>query len=218
MNFGTETFYEEQDGKITKFHKIGDYDYVKLSARTVSPLFCADNQDKINLLHAVLGLSSEVSELMVADRSGDRINAAEELGDLGWYLAIIKRFLSEQKEEYDILAESEIYPYKLTFEDHFNAFGGKLLFHIGLMADELKRVIFYKKPEFNLARLRYHSVECSKALRLMANYLNFDSEEINAMNINKLQGKGRFKDGIFTSDQALNRDTDNERKILEDLA
>jgi NTP pyrophosphatase (non-canonical NTP hydrolase) len=52
----------------------------------------------VDALHALIGIITEVGELIEAYKSGDAINAAEELGDLGWYLALYSKALGVSME------------------------------------------------------------------------------------------------------------------------
>ena len=76
-------------------------EYVKLAIKTESTDFAAmnkrlDNDGLKRLLHAGIGLSTESGEFLDAlkkhifyGKKLDRVNLAEEMGDLFWYLAIV---------------------------------------------------------------------------------------------------------------------------------
>lgn len=62
--------------------------------------------DVINLLHATMGISTEAGELLDAlkkhlayGKEIDKVNLAEEVGDVLWYVAIILRELNMSFEE-----------------------------------------------------------------------------------------------------------------------
>lgn len=65
-------------------------------ARRTIPLEIVDDDDKINLLHAIVGLASEQGEIINAIRGNfivgartplDNVNFHEEIGDMEWYTA-----------------------------------------------------------------------------------------------------------------------------------
>ncbi|WP_290730074.1 nucleoside triphosphate pyrophosphohydrolase family protein [Halobacteriovorax sp. JY17] len=76
-------------------------EYVKLAIKTESTDFTAmntrlENDGLKRLLHAGIGLSTESGEFLDAlkkhifyGKELDRVNLAEEMGDLFWYLAIV---------------------------------------------------------------------------------------------------------------------------------
>ena len=76
-------------------------EYVKLAIKTESTDFTAmntrlENDGLKRLLHAGIGLSTESGEFLDAlkkhifyGKDLDRVNLAEEMGDLFWYLAIV---------------------------------------------------------------------------------------------------------------------------------
>ena len=57
--------------------------YQELSKRTCKNL----ESDKLNLSHMLLGILSEIPELLTAIRKKDKTNLGEELGDICWYLS-----------------------------------------------------------------------------------------------------------------------------------
>lgn len=85
------------------------------------------SNDEIDLLHALLGISSEVGELMeeliiakTTNREIDIDNYKEEAGDIMWYLALLLRKLSTTFEEVsskNIAKLKARYPQRFTTED-----------------------------------------------------------------------------------------------------
>lgn len=86
-------------------------EYVKNALKTESVNFEAISQrlsspENIRLLHAVIGLETEVGELQDALKKSifygkplDKVNMAEEMGDLFWYIAILSDALGVSFEE-----------------------------------------------------------------------------------------------------------------------
>ena len=83
----------------------------------------------------------------------------------------------------------------------------------GELQDQLKRHLFYGKP-LDGVNVAEEIGDALWYLALIANALNIDLEEIAERNIAKLKARYPAK---FTEHDALNRDLDNERKILEEL-
>jgi len=86
-------------------------EYVKLAIKTESTNFEAMNE-RLNdnglkrLLHAGIGLSTESGEFLDAlkkhifyGKELDKVNLAEEMGDLFWYLAIVSDELGVKMED-----------------------------------------------------------------------------------------------------------------------
>ena len=83
--------------------------YAELADRTTSTGYQGDNAD---LIHGVLGASSEVGELadqvkrfMYYGKPLDTVNLCEEVGDVLWYLALIAKssgFTLQQSAERNI--------------------------------------------------------------------------------------------------------------------
>lgn len=84
-------------------------------------------KEKVDLLHAALGLMSEAGEIIeevvssiVKDRPVDRENLIEEGGDLMWYQALMFRSINSSFEEAGQLNIDKLqkrYPGKFTTED-----------------------------------------------------------------------------------------------------
>lgn len=67
-------------------------EYMELASRTDAPL--ADNYDKLHAVHMVMGMQTEVGELVDVYKKNlaygkpiDEANEKEEIGDLMWYIA-----------------------------------------------------------------------------------------------------------------------------------
>jgi NTP pyrophosphatase (non-canonical NTP hydrolase) len=87
-------------------------------------------QDKINLLHAALGLASEAGEIMeevinsiLENREINKLNMREEGGDIMWYTALMLDETGQTFESvggYNIAKLAVRYPDKFKLEDAVN--------------------------------------------------------------------------------------------------
>jgi len=140
------------------------------------------------ILHSFMGLHTEIDEFNLAIKNNDRINALEELGDMLWYLAILK---SELDFDATIFKESL----------EFNIDG----------LDLCKKTMFYGK-EMDIKKIKY--ISSSLYNSVLANINKLDGNACNVMDviINKLKARYGSK---FSSEKADERDLSNERSILE---
>jgi hypothetical protein len=81
----------------------------------------------------------------------------------------------------------------------------------GELTDSLKKHMFYGKP-LDLVNINEEIGDLLWYIALICNECNFSFEDIMKRNIDKL--KARYPEK-FTSEKALNRDLETERKILE---
>ena len=181
-------------------------EYLELSEKTLSEEFHIGAKVQ-NSLHAVMGLATEIEELLdnyTDENSMDSTNMLEELGDLTWYMAILHR------EHTDIIH----YVDTTVLVKHDNPFDCVLKINKSVLKllDFMKKKIFYNKPvaqeAFNILVLLIEA-----DIYWLADYYNIKVEDICQVNIDKL--KARYGDK-FTSDKAINRDLDTERTILEE--
>lgn len=103
-------------------------EYVSNALKTESINFTAIAQrlgvpENIRLLHAVIGLETEVGELQDALKKSifygkplDKVNIAEEIGDAFWYMAILSDTLGVSFEE---IMEKNIAKLKARYGDKF---------------------------------------------------------------------------------------------------
>lgn len=82
----------------------------------------------------------------------------------------------------------------------------------GELLDQFKRHIYYGKP-LDIINVKEELGDQLWYIMNLCRLMNFDIEEIMQLNINKLQARFPAK---FTSENALNRDIEKERNILED--
>jgi len=152
-----------------------------------------------NLYHMVVGLTSEQSELEGALESGDKINIMEELVDKLWYVANYETFRgisvldeyvpnpgAEQPNIYITTLESKL----ADMVKKFNVYGKNIN-----EKDEKALLEAYMNTIYKIAGL-----------------LEIDIEEGYDRIINKL--KVRYPEK-FTETNAIERDLEEERKVLE---
>lgn len=189
-------------------------DYNKLSIRTLPNLQEVYNVQNsitdrtLDTLHMILGMTSELTELDKAIVANDKVNIAEELTDIVWYV-------SGYKYVRGILAEFEFEP---TFMHLSN---GKLAgcdfldltSAISELSDAPKKYLAYKRP-INLTDELNNYINLLVTINNVAVELDVNLELSMEQNINKL--KVRFPDKFdFDKAQEENRDRDRERKELE---
>jgi hypothetical protein len=177
-------------------------EYKELSEKTLSTEFHVGAKTE-NLLHAVMGILTELEELIINhDEEYDGTNVLEEVGDITWYLAIIGR---EYNMDWDPDEPSQfITPSKSDSIMKMLKSGLRLL-------DVLKKKIYYNKPMDD----QYIIDETRILMRNLVFYMGNDKTTFNscfAVNIAKL--RHRYGDK-FTSERAINRDLETERNILE---
>lgn len=110
-------------------------DYQSKALRTLSTQFhLGDGSDEESvspeLLHGAIGLATEAGELLDAVKRAlyyggklDRTNLIEELGDLEWYMAVIRDALDVRQEEVQRINVEKLkarYPDKFTSDGAFN--------------------------------------------------------------------------------------------------
>lgn len=151
------------------------------------------------LLHAAIGVSTEISEFILADPE-DRNHNKEELGDILWYCA---------------LAADEL---EITFDEMVGLIDGtkvdpmETLITTGLEAlDLMKKTCFYGRPlnRRDIA-IRFAGVLVS-AIQLAWFKFGWTLDEVQEKNIAKLRTRYGEK---FTSEAAENRDLEAEMSSL----
>lgn len=162
----------------------------------------------LNSLHMTIGIMTEIGEIAEAlsepsEGGIDMVNLSEELcGDIPWYLANYANI-------HDLFFP-KINPDNIHVHDDESQFC-KLVQYGGELLDFDKKSLAYNKPvnEFDQALAFDKFYRC---LRINIKKYDLDFEEGLERNIAKL--RQRFPKN-FTSDKAINRDLDAERKILE---
>jgi len=169
-------------------------EYLEQSEKTISNQFNIDTEREQKVLHAIIGMLTEVEEIM---DSKDIVNLKEEISDIFWYSAIIYR-------EYEI---DFTYEYVKT-EKNIIEF---LKRNITLL-DMFKKKIFYNKEIDSVKFVSLFKETMNYIISLCADN-NFDIEEIFELNIQKLKKRYGNK---FSSESAINRDLEGERKVMEE--
>lgn len=157
--------------------------YSKLAIRT-SPR-------KDQMVHCVLGIASELSELYEG-------NYIEELGDVCWYLNEGCDFIGVDLMDLDV-SEGGLDPLR------------DLSDHLGKLADLVKRHEFYKKDLDHGEVFILLSKMYSEVLEICNDY-EIDIDEVLEKNILKLKTRYPLK---FEEEKAVNRNLEEERKIFE---
>jgi NTP pyrophosphatase (non-canonical NTP hydrolase) len=178
-------------------------EYLELSEKTLSTQFNCKDEKEQKLLHAVIGVLTEVEELLDnhIGEVQDFTNMVEECGDLCWYLAIIGREYQLDYPQIIVRSKNEE-PMKLVL---------KIIKNTCKLLDMLKKKIYYNKQiDENLFKTITNLVMLD-----LSDYMNtydIDIEKSFDINIEKL--KARYGDK-FSSERAINRDLETERNILE---
>jgi len=176
-------------------------EYINLSQKTLSNQFHSDGQIE-KILHAALGLATEIDELLENYESQiDHTNLIEEIGDICWYLSIFYREYPGSEKMIKLDSETKS-PEKIVMD---------MLKSILKIQDIIKKKLFYNKPiqENSLIEL---IISINSDLILFLEKYNLNIEDVWYKNIAKL--KARYGDK-FSSEKAINRDLEIEKKILE---
>lgn len=170
----------------------------------------------IRLLHGAIGLASELSEAqeLAEGQHIDVTNLKEEMGDIMWYQNLFIQELGFNPEEIymfndtDKLHSSSENEAKALLQEEVHG----LVKHCGELIDLVKKHLMYGR-ELNVAgvkdRLQKIDYHTNRALRSHG----LTSAQARERNDSKLV-KIRYKDG-YTDAKAINRDTETERKDLE---
>lgn len=170
-------------------------EYQKLAKVTCTSL----GSDKLDLSHMVMGMCSEINEILKAKDRKDMINLSEEYGDFLFYLVNYCTFRG-----YDL---QEVIKGKGESGVRFNS----LSYYLSKLTDLVKKYVAYNKPiEVSTDLECLIDTYCSVQTHLIA--YDLDLSVILDRNIAKL--KARYG-GKFTEEAALNRNLEVERSILE---
>ena len=170
--------------------------YQELAIRTNKELHSVLN----NSVHYALGVVGEYGELLKAIKNNDSVNIREEIGDMTWYIA---NECQNYGFSFETLMNKAIYTH-LEEDDKYDVFGYvdyvKKYYAYDLVnqADEIEKYLV------NILRFVYNEVYWRDEY--------FSIHSTIERNIKKLLG--RFG-GAYSNYKALNRDLDNEAKILE---
>jgi len=180
-------------------------EYKELAEKTLSNQFHTDPQME-RILHAALGLATEIEELLVnySDKM-DPTNVLEEVGDLAWYLSIFYREYPEI-ENVKVNASETYYnagnPHNLIMD---------MLKGILQIQDLIKKKLYYNKP-VNQESMNLLVATLDMDIRMYLELYELKIEDVWEKNISKLKARYGEK---FSSERAINRDLETERTILE---
>ena len=178
-------------------------EYKEQSSRTFAEFSYDQDKvmsDKLNEMHCVIGISTEIAEFIEAIISGDKVNASEEIGDILWYCANLERIAFD--DDYDL---------------NYNASGIKIfadewLVGVQEMLDVYKKGVYYGSDiDYSKVIMYLNDIKITCVGALNEN--GFDVRDVMSKNINKL--KVRYPDK-FNKKDAEDRNLDAERKVLED--
>lgn len=176
--------------------------YMSLAMRTLAPANQLHENVSTDLLHASLGLTSEVVELRKGlveyYRTGEvQKNTLEELGDLLWFCALGFHVIESVEPFEHIEAISQN-----AEPDFIRVMVDDLIEASGDLADALKRGVYGVKPDPGVVEGHLGSI----ALRtvLIGRVMGWSMQDIQTANIAKLQKRYPEK---YSNESALNRDT-----------
>lgn len=166
------------------------------------------------LLHTVLGMVSELSELRKAMETSDVVNVKEELGDIFWYLAVGIDACSFDADFVQVNTDNIEPELKAGFEGRevlAMATFNELSCTMSEICNDVKRFLFYGRT-FDLKALEHKFYEVSASLIILARLYDLSMEAVLTTNIAKLQKRYPNR---FESVKAFERDLSEERKVLE---
>lgn len=172
------------------------------------------NNKVLDDVHMKLGLVSELDEIIEALTRKDRVNISEELGDVLWYAANDITFLGLESHLSDYVFLPKMAPTDGNYLGTVsNALGGlfSLVYNVAKLCDMTKKYLAYDKPinqEEVIKRYKY----VLGAINNIAYGAGVDVEKAMDIVIEKLQK--RYPEA-FTVENAKERDTDTERKAME---
>lgn len=177
--------------------------YLELSEKTLSTQFHCEEKEEL-LLHAVMGILTEVEELL--DNHGkeanlDPTNILEEVGDVTWYLAIIGRMYQIEFTPM-VIAAKVGEPMNIVLA---------IIKESCKLLDMLKKKLYYNKPINEEDFINSTKLIMSFTQDYM-NHFEINIEGSFDINIAKLKARYGEK---FSSERAINRDLETERNILE---
>ena len=184
-------------------------EYLPLAEKTLSKDFYTDPfYEKI--LHAVMGSLTEVEEILILYKNGELTKSiqeqgslAEECADIYWYLSILFRELEIDEDE-------DVDTTDLSLEDAYSTLISFTIISLRFL-DGLKKKIYYNK-EMDRKNMKILSKKLFKILNHYCGLYSINISEILDKNISKL--RVRYGDK-FSTDRAINRDLETEKKILE---
>lgn len=169
-------------------------DLVKPYEEFIPAHLLGDLSRKLNLSHMVEGMGSELSELDDAQATGDRVNIAEEMADIMWYVA---GYCTWRNYDLMIVCSLNNKAYK------------SLSWYVHELTDLVKKFVAYNKiidPTKEMAYIGAIVFWCQEVLGEQGFNVAIKN------NIDKLRVRYPEK---FSDEAAVNRNLDAERRELE---
>jgi len=159
-----------------------------------------DDRRISRLLHAALGLSSELGELHEGSLvNKPEYNLTEELGDITWYVALA---CDELGIADDLLIEGIVKEFSPSLTQSVFDYA---VIAIGDLSNQAKRVLFYQAP----LNIDEYVNDIRRILAFLTRVPNWDE----AMRKNILKLAKRYPDR-FSTERALIRDLEAEVQVL----
>ena len=188
-------------------------EYVDLAIRTESlyPVI-NPNHEQTNiddsLFHSAIGIQTEIWEifeaLYIKSWELDTVNLREEIWDVMWYIAIACKKLDFYELDFNTQFDTKKYNSIQEYAHRLNYFSIEIL-------DSFKKSLFYNKA-FDTEWLKERFTELFMLAGAFVEILWWNLRDICDINIKKLQARYPEK---FTTENAIHRDLDTERKVLE---
>lgn len=179
-------------------------DYTPLGLRTESKNDQLSDQEILfyRLGHALLGFDSEITEIREPSEPPD---LAEEYGDMFWYLNLACDSVGSSLDEIDYEVHVDA--------DLMDPIDG-IIYEKGIIADQLKRAIYYGKPErFDTGKVKQSLAKIKINLIAACEDLGENHEDILDANIRKLSE--RYPELKFDMERAFERNLQREKAALQ---
>lgn len=187
--------------------------YVPLAIQSAKPL----NSKLENVGHAIIGLLSEQNELIDAIAKEDKVNIKEELSDKTWYTALLAHSVVVNFDFFTHATRMRVSDEMNFLIIEYNLFPDyAYMYIVSKNIDIIKKAVIYNK-EISEKDLSIAVFSIYFAILELMESFNIDESDALSSNIKKLQDKekGRYKTGAYTDAEAVNRNTDSERELLE---
>lgn len=164
------------------------------------------------LLHAALGMSSELGEVFAAIKKNDMTNLVEELGDIMWYHGLAELTLfPESSDKANHYLQLELVPYTEKISAKTKDLSIDLVESVSDFVDVIKKSVIYGKSvddfQIELKLNKIHGI-----VRNMANSSGVSLDTVCNVVVQKLSK--RYKGG-YTDNKAITRDLKLERETME---
>jgi hypothetical protein len=177
-------------------------EYRTLAERTMNTI-----GPKIDLLHMVVGMTSELSEVSDAFKAKDTINVGEECADICWYVANLANLVGIDGLDDPLLDLKDTDYYKNGAMRYFN-FLADVVSHIN---DIVKKSVIYNR-ELKVKDLEQYMALTLYSCRVLCSIADQDLNEHLYRNIEKL--KIRYPQE-FSNKNAVHRNLRAERSVLQ---